>query len=234
VTVLLALVLAATPGLDAREVTFAGATFQVVTLDTTKVDVAVRRECEGDGAGKPCETLARAKQGMVFATNAGIFEPGLAPTGLLVAGGTQVSPLNTAKGEGNFFMSPNGVFFVSPKGVPMVLDTAAYARALPAVVSATQSGPLLVHHGVINAAFTDGSRNRNVRSAVGVRGRDVVVVLSVGEVNFFTLASLFTLELKVDDALYLDGFISELVVEGLTPPRRPFRSFAAFLVAKPR
>ncbi len=230
-TVLLALVLAATPGLDARVVQFAGATFQVVTLDTTKLDVAVRRTCDD---AKPCETLARAKQGRVFATNAGIFEPGLVPTGLLVEGGTQVSPLNTAKGEGNFFLSPNGVFFVSPRGVPMVLDTASYARALPTVTSATQSGPLLVHHGIINAAFTEASKNVNVRSAVGVRGRDVVVVRSVGEVNFFTLASLFKLELRVDDALYLDGFISELVVDGLEPASKPFRSFAAFLVAKPR
>lgn len=227
---LLALVVAATPGLDAREVSFAGHAFQVVTLDTTKLEVAVRRECDG----KPCETLARAKQGQVFATNAGIFEPGLTPTGLLVVDGQQVTPLNTAKGEGNFYLQPNGVFFVSPKGVPMVLDTAAFARAKPNATSATQSGPLLVHHGIINAAFSDGSKNGNVRSAVGVRGREVVVVLSVGEVNFFTLASLFKLELKVDDALYLDGFVSELAVDGLTPPTKPFRSFAAFLVAKPR
>ncbi|MEW5742785.1 MAG: phosphodiester glycosidase family protein [Myxococcota bacterium] len=228
---LVLLVLAQTPpGYAAREVVHEGARFQVVSLDTRSVAVSLKRDC----ASAPCKRLEAAKRGALVAMNAGIFEPGLSPTGLLAVDGREVSALNTKPGEGNFFMRPNGVFFISPGGAPGLLTTDDFARKRPKVQHATQSGPMLVHGGRLNGKFKKGSSNVNVRNAVGVKGPLVHLVLSIDEVSFHALATLFRDVLNVDDALYLDGFISELAADGLEPARPPSHDFAAFIVATPR
>ncbi|GMU61948.1 MAG: hypothetical protein AMXMBFR34_37110 [Myxococcaceae bacterium] len=230
-TALVLLLLVQTPpGYLAREVKHEGARFQVVTLDTRSITVSLKREC----AGERCERLPAAKKGALVAMNAGIFEPGLAPTGLLVVDGKELSPLNTAKGEGNFFMQPNGVFFIGADGAPGLASTSDFAKKRPKAQHATQSGPMLVHGGRLNGKFSKGSSNLNVRNAVGVKGPLVHLVLSLEPVSFHALASLFRDVLQVDDALYLDGFISELAADGLKPARPPEHDFAAFIVASPR
>ncbi|MCC6332678.1 MAG: phosphodiester glycosidase family protein [Myxococcales bacterium] len=219
-TALVLLLLVQTPpGYLAREVKREGARFQVVTLDTRSIAVSLKREC----AGERCERLPAAKKGALVAMNAGIFEPGLAPTGLLVVDGKELSPLNTAKGEGNFFLQPNGVFFIGADGAPGLATTSDFAKKKPKA-----------HGGRLNGKFSKGSSNLNVRNAVGVKGPLVRLVLSLEPVSFHALASLFRDVLKVDEALYLDGFISELAADGLKPARAPEHDFAAFIVASPR
>ena len=221
----LLLVLLAQAGFSAREVTHEGARFQVVTLETSKVAVSLRRDVK---------RLGDAKKGALAAMNAGIFEPGLEPTGLLVVDGKALFPLNTKRGEGNFYMEPNGVFVVTRDGRAAVMSTEDFAAKKPDALHATQSGPMLVHGGRINAKFKKGSKNVNVRNGVGVKGDRVFLVLSAEEVTFHAMASLFHDALGCDEALYLDGFISELAADGLKPAREPSHDFAAFIVARPR
>src|SRR5271157_2527782 len=61
--------------------------------------------------------LPRALEGesgrLLFATNAGMFDPALKPVGLYVEQGRELVHVNTRSGYGNFHMKPNGVFYIS-------------------------------------------------------------------------------------------------------------------------
>src|SRR5262249_56525819 len=48
---------------------------------------------------------------LLFATNAGMFDPALKPVGLYVEQGRELVHANTRSGYGNFHMKPNGVFY---------------------------------------------------------------------------------------------------------------------------
>src|SRR5215469_12151872 len=57
-------------------------------------------------------SLPRALRGggrLLFATNAGMFDPALKPVGLYVEQGRELVHVNTTSGYGNFHMKPNGV-----------------------------------------------------------------------------------------------------------------------------
>ncbi len=47
---------------------------------------------------------------LLFATNAGMFDPALKPVGLYVERGRELVHVNTKSGYGNFHMKPNGIF----------------------------------------------------------------------------------------------------------------------------
>lgn len=148
-----------------------------------------------------------------FSTNAGIFLEVAAPSrflpeGLFVQDGKEIVPLNTHKGNGNFYLEPNGVFAVTHDGYAVV-DTAAYPD-LRAVVHATQSGPLLVHKGRINRQFSTRSDKLNIRSGVGIIDpQTAVFVISRQPVSFYQFARFFLKVLRCKNALYLDGAISQ-------------------------
>lgn len=165
--------------------------------------------------GQPYASFAQVqgrlgKQGreMLFATNSGIYAPGLRPLGLHVEGGKTLVPINNARSGGNFALLPNGVFWVRGQRAG-VTETGAYRRLDPQPTFATQSGPLLLAGGQIHPAFNKGSTSFKVRSGVGVcqDGR-VRFAVSAGPVNFYAFAVFFRDRLKCPDALYLDGSIS--------------------------
>jgi uncharacterized protein YigE (DUF2233 family) len=152
--------------------------------------------------------LSRAGEELLFATNAGIFEPRFVPTGLHVEGGRELVPLNPRGGAGNFYLKPNGVFCVTDAGAGVV-ESGEYAGVAGPVRLATQSGPLLVRGGQLHPALHPDSPNRAIRSAVGVPSpRSVVFALSDEPVTFYELATLLRDPLGCADALYLDGTIS--------------------------
>lgn len=193
----------ARPGSLVKTLTFRGARFDVVELPLERFDV--RLSWTKGGA-----RLAEA-QGAVR-TNAGIFEPGYTPTGLLVSGGQELHPLERGGGQGNFYLEPNGVFAITEQGA-RVMETSEYEPK--GVREATQSGPLLVHRGKLHPKVNEGSESRALRSGVGVRNaQTVLLVISRDDVNLWTFAALFRDELECDDALYLDGVISALWAEG--------------------
>lgn len=157
---------------------------------------------------------------LLFAANAGMFQPDFSPVGLLIENGAQLSPLNLQDGTGNFYLKPNGVFAVTDQGEAKVMESGSYESFLPHVLWATQSGPLLVHHGAIHPDLIPGSSNLTIRSGVGVR-KDGVVVLALSRepVDFYDFASLFLDRLKCPNALYLDGHISAFYLPDM--PEKP-------------
>ena len=146
---------------------------------------------------------------LVFATNAGIFDPMRSPLGLHIEDGKVLVELNRGDGPGNFYLKPNGVFFEAD-GKLQVCETSEFTVSADRVRFATQSGPLLLRAGREHGAFDPQSANRKVRSAVGVNAAgDAVFVLSGGRVTFHELASFYRDRLQCADALYLDGEISK-------------------------
>jgi len=71
---------------------------------------------------------------------------------------------------------------------------------------------MLVIEGAIHPAFLPDGTSRKIRDGIGVRddGHVVVVAIARNPVNFDSFARLFRDELGCDDALFLDGTISQL------------------------
>lgn len=157
--------------------------------------------------------LVSQGQHLLFATNAGIYTPDYAPVGLHVEDGKQRRPLDTNNGQGNFYLKPNGVFFVSKSGTAGIVETSSFVASSDTLLLATQSGPLLVEHGVIHPAFQRYSTSTYVRSGVGVRSDSVVVfAISNKPITLHHFASFFRNELRCANALYLDGFVSRMYI----------------------
>jgi uncharacterized protein YigE (DUF2233 family) len=172
--------------------------------------------------------MSESHRRLLFAANAGIFEPGFTPTGLTVEARRELVPLNLKSGAGNFYLKPNGVFLIDDAGAK-IIDTANYPGTSPNVRLATQSGPLLVLAGVVNAQFNPDSTSRQIRSGVGIQSpRQIVFVLSRQPFTFHEFATLFKDQLNCPDALYLDGGISQFDIPPLDPTAPP-QDFAAML-----
>jgi len=152
---------------------------------------------------------------LLFAANAGMFAPDSKPVGLLVQNGNETNPLNLNDGYGNFYMKPNGVFVINSKREAKVVESGTYAALLSPVIWATQSGPLLVYGGNVLPDFIEDSKNKKIRSGIGVRKDGMVIfALSDKEVNFYDFALFFNDQLKCPNALYLDGDISAFHAPG--------------------
>jgi len=154
-------------------------------------------------------SLPRALEGeggrLLFATNAGMFDPALKPVGLYVEQGRELVHANTRSGYGNFHMKPNGVFYISV-GRAAVVETGAFLKRRPQADLATQSGPMLVINGHLHPRFDRRSTSFKARNGVGVRADGkVIFAISQGEVSFDDFARLFRDGLNCRDALFLDG-----------------------------
>jgi uncharacterized protein YigE (DUF2233 family) len=198
-----------------HELSFEGVPYAVCAIDPRTWSIVVARaDAQGVAYGS-LEKFDRAMSAggtpVLLAMNAGMYHEGLGPVGLFVEGGKQETPLNTAEGEGNFFLKPNGVFFVRPDGSAGVMETSAYAAARRDVAYATQSGPMLVVDGRIHPRFEPNGTSRFIRNGVGVRADGTVVLaISRAEVSLGSFARLFRDELACPNALFLDGAISTL------------------------
>jgi uncharacterized protein YigE (DUF2233 family) len=206
------------PGL--QSVTFSGQGFLIRTVDPKKEDLRLFWK---DDDGNPLqdfvglEKAVNAKgEKLIFAANAGMFEPDSKPVGLLVQNGDEKSPLNLSDGAGNFCMKPNGVFVINEKHEAIVVESSEYVALLTPSTWATQSGPLLVIGGNIHPDFIADSKNKYIRSGVGVTKDGIVIfAISRNPVNFYDFADLFRTRLKCPNALYLDGGISAFHVHGM-------------------
>jgi len=195
-----------------------------------------------DEAGLPLATLDAARAHLqrlglhpVMLTNAGIFDTDFAPMGLHVEGGQVLRPLNLADGNGNFFLKPNGVFVVTPERF-LIIPSEQFSTLREPVLTATQSGPLLLERGRIHPLFSATSNNRYVRSGVGVRGeREILFAISRNPVTLHEFALLFRDALDCDSALYLDGAISQMDLPalGLSPPPSHFAGILAVVEPLP-
>jgi uncharacterized protein YigE (DUF2233 family) len=148
---------------------------------------------------------------IAFAVNAGMFDEAGDPIGYFVQAGERTKELNTAEGEGNFHMQPNGVFFGSGDSWEIRTSEDFLKNVSERPDFGTQSGPMLVVNGRLHPEIRDDGPSRTIRNAVGVdeRGR-AHFVISAAPISFGKLARFYRDELKVKNALYLDGSVSQL------------------------
>ena len=223
---LLAMLAACVPqarAVDGEERAFEGQNYRVVSIDLAHEPLTLHwRE---PGTGEPFGTIDRLRQWgeregrrLLFAANAGIYDAASAPLGLYVEDGKALVPLNMAHGNpasGNFSLLPNGVFAIYPDGRAAVQTSAQFKAGGRKPRWATQSGPMLVIDGEINPAFMHDSDSLKWRSGVCARTpRKVVFAVSEAPVNFHTFARLFRDGLGCRDALFLDGTISQIYLDG--------------------
>jgi uncharacterized protein YigE (DUF2233 family) len=185
--------------------------FVTYIVDTKKQDLRLYWKNDENEIFKSIENLNKwlysKDKKLIFAMNGGMFNKEHSPQGLFIEAGKQITPLDTAKGSGNFYLMPNGVFYLTSKRTPKICSTPEY-KETEQVVYATQSGPMLVINGQIHPAFKAGSTNLNIRNGVGILADNrVVFAMSKKEINFYDFADYFR-KLGCKEALYLDGFVS--------------------------
>jgi uncharacterized protein YigE (DUF2233 family) len=134
-------------------------------------------------------------------------------------------------------MKPNGIFFLDAQHGPGIVESGEYPALTIKPRLASQSGPLILRRGMIHPAFNVKSTNLRQRSAVGIVSgtKEIVFVMSdrenrmKGRVTFHQLARLF-LHLGCQDALYLDGDISQMITSPAPGTKFTPNTFAAMLV----
>jgi uncharacterized protein YigE (DUF2233 family) len=211
---LLAFLAEGAPGASAFSIRHQGIGFDVYRLDKGEhraLDVFWKR---ADGTPySSIHALREALQGqgreLTFAVNGGIFSEQYTPLGLYIEDGRRYYKLNRGDGGGNFFLLPNGVFYVSEKGA-RVVQTKDY-KPESRVISAIQSGPMLVIDGRLHPRFIKDYHSKYIRNGVGIdwEGR-IVFAISNEPVNFHDFGTLFRDALDSPNALYLDGSISTM------------------------
>jgi uncharacterized protein YigE (DUF2233 family) len=209
--------------LDSDEVAFAGQQYRVVHINLKREQLGLHWRNPQDG--QPFGSVESLRQWgeahgqrLLFAANAGIYDHKFAPLGLYVEDGKTLVPLNLVHGNpasGNFSLLPNGVFAIYPDGHAAVRTSEAFKADDKAVQAATQSGPMLLIDGKLNEQFIDDSASLKWRSGVCAPSpHEVVFAVSEAPVNFHTFGRLFRDKLHCRDALYLDGSISQIYVDG--------------------
>lgn len=154
---------------------------------------------------------SRDPRTIAFAVNAGMFDENGDPVGYFVENGGRKQQLNTADGEGNFHMKPNGVFYGTGDRweIRTAEDFEESVKERPDF--GTQSGPMLVVDGKLHPEITWDGPSRTIRNAVGIdpQGR-AHFVISAAPISFGKLARYYRDALGVKNALYLDGGVSQL------------------------
>lgn len=162
--------------------------------------------------------LQQEGQKLLFATNGGMFTSTYEPVGLYVEDGKVLQKNNLEKDKkGNFFLQPNGIFYLAKDSTAHIVPSTAFNDSLKQTVKyATQSGPMLLIDGKIHPKFGKESKNTNIRSGVGIIDpKTVVFAISNEEVTFHDFASFFQQKFGCENALYLDGVISQMYLPEL-------------------
>ena len=169
-----------------------------------------------DAGGKNFRSLSafaatRQARTIAFAVNAGMFDDDGDPIGYFVENGDRLHTLNTSDGEGNFHMVPNGVFYGTGDSWEVRSTQDFLANVTDRPDFGTQSGPMLVVDGKLHPEISYDGPSKAIRNGVGVddKGR-AHFVISNAPISFGKLARFYRDELKVKNALYLDGNVSQL------------------------
>lgn len=167
-----------------------------------------------DDKGEPFKSIQNLKNEvelknatLIFAMNGGMFKKDFSPQGLFIQNKKNLIDIDTANGNGNFYLKPNGIFYITNDNIPFVCKTDVFKNK-GNVKYATQSGPMLITDGKMHSAFKEGSTNLNIRNGVGILPNNkIVFAMSKKEINFYDFAKYFQ-SLGCKNALYLDGFVS--------------------------
>ncbi len=195
----------------AKRITFKGQEFDTYVVDVRRHPIQMfwkdrNSQIYGSLGNLKAELGIEGKK-LLFATNGGMFTPNQNPVGLYIENNELHEILDTSRGNGNFYLKPNGVFSVDSERA-YVQETFGYTGISK---FATQSGPMLVINGKLHPAFREGSKNSYLRSGVGlISPHKVVFAISREKCNFYDFGSLFKEHFKCKNALYLDGAISKM------------------------
>ena len=227
---------------DTQHLEYEGALYHLYRIAAEKHSSLDLRWLDDTGAplanfGGLQKQLTREGRKILFATNAGIYESGPKPCGLTICCSKQLVPLNTADGFGNFFLKPNGVFYLDDQAGPGIVSTNEYSALNLKPRLANQSGPLLLRKGVIHPAFKVDSPNKRQRSAIAIvaQTQEIIFLMSDrddrarGRVTFHQLSRAL-LHLGCQDALYLDGDISQMITSPAPNTKFSPNTFAAMFV----
>ncbi len=153
----------------------------------------------------------RNESDIAFVMNAGMYGDDLKAVGYFVQDSDRLVELNRGDGSGNFYLKPNGVFFGS-NGRWRILDSEAFLRTIgDRPQFGTQSGPMLVLNGELHPEIQDNGPSKALRNGVGIDASGKAhFVISDAPLSFGQLARFFRDEVKVPNALFLDGNISSL------------------------
>ncbi|MBM9593679.1 phosphodiester glycosidase family protein [Roseitranquillus sediminis] len=199
---------------ECERITFDGLDHTICELDPATTTL---RLFHADERGAPWghfprldAALRREGKALGVAMNGGMYHDDRRPVGLYIEDGTEVQPVVTRAGPGNFGLLPNGVLCLSD-GSASVVESRRFAEERPECRDASQSGPMLVIDGALHPRFLPDSTSRHIRNGVGVR-EDGTVVLAISDqpVTFHEFGRLFRDRLETPDALYLDGSVSRL------------------------
>lgn len=206
----------------AKRITFRNKTFDIYVVDLKKNQLSFfwKDDLQNiySSFGNVKKAVEKNNRKLLFATNAGIFKPDNSPEGLYIENGKKLININLKQPSGyaNFYMNfgneprSNGIFIVTKQNQARIIKANEY-KYNENIKFATQSGPLLLRNGKINPNFNKGSKNKNIRSGVGIiDSSKVVFIISNEQVNFYDFASIFKVVFGCKDALYLDGAISEM------------------------
>jgi uncharacterized protein YigE (DUF2233 family) len=148
---------------------------------------------------------------IAFAVNGGMYGDDLKPIGYYVQNGERQKELDRGAGEGNFYMKPNGVFFGSGAGWRVLGSNTFFNTVGDRPEFGTQSGPMLLVDGKLHPEIQDDGPSKAIRNGVGVDAKGLAhFVISDAPVSFGQLARYFRDEVKVANALYLDGQVSSV------------------------
>ncbi|HEY1607358.1 MAG TPA: phosphodiester glycosidase family protein [Allosphingosinicella sp.] len=197
------------------ERTFESTRFTACRYDARSDEI---RLIDADANG-PLRSFARLKSALgkdasrlLFAMNAGMFDPAGFPVGLSIEQGVEKHKINRRSGgSDNFSMQPNGVFAVDGVGHVAIVQSSDWPPAGFHARWATQSGPMLVIAGKLHPRIQANGTALNIRNGVGVSGPNTAwFVISDEPVSFGRLARFLRDGLGCQNALYFDGAISSL------------------------
>ncbi|GAA5096801.1 phosphodiester glycosidase family protein [Wohlfahrtiimonas larvae] len=209
--------------LDIREVTYHQVDFVVAEVSQDDHLQLFWKQPNTDQAYQSfnglTKTLAKQKKQVLFATNSGIYGRDQTPLGWHVENGERLQVLNQVTRKdaiGNFSLIPNGVFFIDQSGQHYVLETEEFLKEQNKynIVDATQSGPMLVINGQLHPKFFSTSDSLKYRSGVCVKDHITYFSITQKPINFYYFAKFFQEKLGCDNALYLDGTLSQLYYQG--------------------
>lgn len=143
-----------------------------------------------------------------FLTTASIVDSNCQPPGLYINNRQLIKDVETADGNGNFFLKPNGAFLVTDSTV-LVCQTSEIKNNNN-IIFGIQSGPMLIINGKIHPAFNPNSSNKNIRSAVGKFKNNagdefILFAISCEEVTFFEMSQFLITQFNCSNALCIES-----------------------------
>ncbi len=206
---------------------FKGVKYQIFIPNNKNLEVAFHHK---DKKGKKYNSIKRLKDDLqsqskevLFITNGGMYTPESDPEGLFVENYKTLFSLDTGSSEIflNFYLHPNGVYYIDKFGKPQICATKKYVEMMKDTLFqpkfATQSGPMLRIDSKMHPKFNETSVSKKLRSGIGVYEGLSVFAITRGVSNFYDFSSFYDIVFSCENALFLDGVISQAYDPKLSP-----------------